>query len=375
VLLFFLTGIICSQPDNSTQQLEFLRLSYKANKDSFAYGTFRFRFTRGSSASLADAESEVFSKAFELSGFYAFEGDNARYESVADPKVLAAATTRTGELRTSSLITSFRSLTNGKFTLRDNHQLNKEGAPLRHGTVMSSGTNAFYRSGSFDFPLYIGDNGNGGSEYDLFRHLTETKGGKLSLAELDMDSHLDGFNVCKFSCTWKDGRATYWIDLNRGSIPLRVVVHYNPNNTDAVFIFTDLLQMPNAGWLPRKKLHIIHNGKAAIVDRVVVTEFDTEKNPGPSTFQLDFPEPIRVLNSPEKVVYPPSKTWSLLKLPSPSSKGVRPAMQLPAPTPDLPGEAAPTRFWMMALVAAVVLFLALGFALILARQKPPAREV
>ena len=54
--------------------------------------------TRGAaSASFADAESEVFAKAFEESGYYVFDGDNARYELVADPKVLAAATKRTGE--------------------------------------------------------------------------------------------------------------------------------------------------------------------------------------------------------------------------------------------------------------------------------------
>ena len=35
------------------------------------------------------------------------------------------------------------------------------------------------------------------------------KDGKISLAELDMDSHLGELKVCKFSFTWKDGKRTY----------------------------------------------------------------------------------------------------------------------------------------------------------------------
>ena len=117
MLLLTLAGLIAYQADDSTKQIEFLRSSYKANKDAFAYGSFRFEFTRGSSESFSDAESEVFTRSFREDGLYVFDGENARYELLADPKVLAAATKRIDVLHSTSFITAFRSLTDGTFTL------------------------------------------------------------------------------------------------------------------------------------------------------------------------------------------------------------------------------------------------------------------
>ena len=185
----------------------------------------------------------------------------------------------------------------------------------------------FYQSGSFYFPMYLGDKGKGGSDHDLFQDLTALKDGKVSLAELDMDSRLGERKVCKFGFTWKDGKCTYWIDLHRGSVPLRIKEHYNPNNADITYIFSDLVHAPNAGWLPRRRLHIMNQGQ--IVDRVIVTEIDTLNNPQPSTFQLDYPEPIILFDDARKLVYPRRKSWSLLNLPDPASPGVRPVKPRP----------------------------------------------
>ena len=75
------------KPGDAAQQVEFLRLSYRANKDAFAYGSFHFEYTRGKCSSLKDAEAGNFTTAFREDGFYVFDGDNARYDLIADPKV------------------------------------------------------------------------------------------------------------------------------------------------------------------------------------------------------------------------------------------------------------------------------------------------
>jgi len=327
MLLMILAGLIGYGADDSAKQIEFLRSSYKANKDAFAYGSFRFEFTRGSSKSSADAESEVFAWAFREDGFFVFDGENARYELLADPKVLAAATKRIDERHSTSFITAFRSLTDGTFTLLDNLQPVERNTALRHGAIIHPGTYLFYRSGSFSFPLYLGDKGKGGADHDLFRDLTALKDGKVSLAELDMDSRLGDRKVCRFSFTRKDGTCTYWIDLDRGSVPLRIHDHYNPNNQDTTYIFSDLEHVANAGWLPRRRLHFFAQGQ--IVDRVIVTEIDTWNKPQPSVFQLDYPEPIILFDDARKLVYPRRKSWSLLDLPDPASPGVKPVMPRP----------------------------------------------
>ena len=120
--------------------------------------------------------------------------------------------------------------------------------------------------------------------------------------------------------------------------PCAIVEHYNPNNLDITYIFSDLEHVANAGWLPRRRLHII--GQGAIVDRYVVTEIDTLKRPERSIFQLDFPEPITCFDQAKKLVYPRRKTWSLLNLPGSSSAGVRP-FPPSVPQPKLPGEVVP----------------------------------
>ncbi len=356
MLALSLAAALCCQNDDRAQQLDYLGLSYKANKDAFAYGSFHFEFTRGLSASLADAEAEVFSQAFKEDGFYAFDGKNARYDLVAEPGVLGAATTWT------SLTMAYRLLTDGKVTLRDNMQPYHKNTTFLHGLMLSPGTDAFYKHDTFEFPLWIGD--RGGGAYDLFQDLTWVKDGKVTLAGLDMDSRLGDRKVCKFSYTWKDGKRTFWIDVDRGCVPLRILEHYNPNNVDVTFIFADLEHVPSAGWLPRRRLHII--GPGAIVDRFVVTQIDTRHKPGPDVFQLDFPEPVALNDMVKKVVHPKQKSWSLLKLPASTPRGAMPLLPLPPP-PEMPGEIAPTPFWVFVL-AAVILAMVAGAALLLVRR-------
>jgi hypothetical protein len=363
MLLLILTGMIGWHTDGSMQQVEFLRVSHKANKDSFASGAFRFHYTRGSSASLSDAESEVLGKAFEESGYYVFDGDNARYDLLAEPAVLASATRRIDNRRSSASITAFRALTDGKFTLRDNIQLAGTNAALRHGAIIFPGVATFYKSGSFEFPLELGD--KGGGAYDLFQDLTWVKDGRIPLWELDMDSRLGELKVCKFSYTWKDGMRTYWIDVDRGAVPVRIHDHYNPNNADVTYIFSDLEHVAGAGWLPRRRLHVV--GPGAIVDRIVITDIDVVNKPPRSTFQLDFPEPTTLFDEAKKLTYPKRKSWSLLNLPSPTGSGVRPTMPFTRP-PELPDEAEPVSLRTKILFALVVLFLGIGSFIVLARR-------
>lgn len=370
MFLIMLAAILADPPDDSKQQIEYLRFSYKANRDKFEFGTFRFDYTRGSSASPSDAESGVFSRSFEEHGSYVFDGNNARYELIADPQVLAAATKRIDERRSSASLSAFRMLTDGKVTFIDNLFPDQSGASLKHNPIIVQGVTRFYASGFFEFPLYLGDH-SGTSDCNLFTDLTAIKDGKVTLADLDMDAHLDGAKVCKFSFTWRDGQRTYWIDLNRGSVPLRIDQRYNPNNLDSIYIFKKMEHASNGGWLPRERLLIVKGG--AILDRIVVTEIDVRNKPRPSAFQLDFPELVRVDDNARKLIYPRSKTWSLLNLPSRSSPGTRPAVPMNYIPPDeLPGEVEAGPPW--AIIAGTFFCVGiLALVLILRRRKRTRR--
>jgi hypothetical protein len=365
MLLLLLAGLIGMAPDDSSQQLEFLRLSYRANKDAFAFGTFRFEYTTGNSASASDAESEIFFQFIKEEGFYVFDGENARYELNANPTELAAVTTRsrTDPRKSSSLATSFRMLTDGKVTLMDLLFLNQENTILHHKASIFPQTTLFRKR--FEFPLYLGDDSD--RPYDLFSDLTGIKNGKATLLELDLDSRLGDLKVCKLTYEYRQGKITYWIDLSRGSLPLRILDHYNPTNLDVTFIFGDLVQVSGAGWIPRRRLHILGNG--AVVDRIIIKEIDTQSKPRTSIFGLDFPEPIGIVDQARKLAYSPRKTWSLLQLPSPSSPSSKPvSLKSNISPPEMPGELRPGSFWTITLPLGVIILLAIGATVVIRRR-------
>jgi hypothetical protein len=224
----------------------------------------------------------------------------------------------------------------------------------------------FYGASFFQFPLWIGSNER--HLFDLFRDLTAIKDGTASLRELDFDSHLDGLPVCKVSLAYETATCTYWIDLNRGCVPLRILNHYNQSNTETTVSYGDLEQVPDAGWLPRRSLDFIGNGTT--VHRMVVTEVDVRNKPPSSVFQLEFPEPVRLVDGAKMLVYTRGKTWSLLKLPSANSPGTKAlAKSFSAFPPDLPGEIEPGLPWAAILPTIALLFLILVSIVVLKRRR------
>jgi hypothetical protein len=356
------------QPGDQSQQLEFLRVSYKANKDAFAFGTFRFEYTRGACKSVADAEAGIFDRSIKEDGFYVFDGKNARYDLVAQPQDLAASTRRIGANKTVSTALSHRMLTDGDVTLLDMHLPDRSGESINHSVATHRGR-LFYQDGYFQFPLSLGDSARTG--YDLASDLNFVKAGVMSLAEIDFDSRLDGLKVCKLSITWEKGKFTYLIDLNREAVPLRISAHYNPTNSDSVYIFADVVRVPDAGWLPRRWTRILANG--AVVDRIVVTEIDVQRRPPRAVFALDFPKAIALLDTTKHLSYAPRKSWSLLSLPGRSDRGTRLAFPSTYVSPaDLPGESEASAPWVVPVAACTIVLLLLGCVLIIVKRRTSA---
>jgi hypothetical protein len=319
MILLLLATIAGNQAGGQTEQLEFLRLACKANRDAFAFGTFRFEYTRGSSANAKDAAAGVFSKAVREAGFYAFDGKNARYELIADPKGLATVTTRVNDRISSSLASTFRALTDGEATLLDFLRLDESNTALIHDNAeVYPGPSLFYGSARYQFPLLLGSDEP--RAFDLLHNLNEIKNGKSSVAELDFDSDLDGLKVCKLSLRYQGGKCTYWIDVNRGCVALRMFNRFD-HGAESVHTFSELEHLPNAGWLPRRRLCVLRDGE--VVDRLVVLQADTVNKPQASVFQLEFPEPVVLVDRTKRLVSSPRKTWSLLDRPGPGSPGTR----------------------------------------------------
>jgi hypothetical protein len=354
MFLLFLLATIAFQPTDSSEQIDFLRISFKANKDSFAFGTFHFQYTRGRCASLSDAESGVFSSSISEDGLYVFDGKNERYDLLADPEALAAVTKRLSKKKSASMATAFRALTDGEVTLLDRMFLDDEDKYSYRSPEIYPGTEMFCTDAYFNFPLSLGncDKVIG----DLFDNLSRIKDGVYTLSELDLDSKLDGLPACKLLCTFKGGSITYWIDRSRGCLPIRVELRGDEPGFDASYRYSDFEHVASAGWLPRRRQRIWASGKLA--ELVVITKLDVTNRPQRSLFTLDFPKPVPLNNQAKQLVYAKQKTWSLLDLPGASSPRTRPAPQQHFSAGEMPGEIEPGLNWLIPLAGAIVLAVA-----------------
>jgi hypothetical protein len=262
-------------------------------------------------------------------------------------------------------MSAFRMLTDGKVMLLDHLRADETATVLVHKSTIVPEAAHFYRK--FDFPLFIGDRSV--RDYDLFSDLTRLLAGEASLDDLDMNSRLNGQKVCKLRFTYKHGTRTYWIDLDRGAVPLRILNQANLNKLEVTTINENIEFLPHAGWLPRRKKHII--GPGSIADWIVLTDIDITTKPAPAVFQLDFPEPIAVVNQANRLAYSPRKTWSLLSLPGPNSAGTKRVSMLPPPisTDELPGEIESSGFgWALVAALTVVVLLVCVVAAIIFRK-------
>ena len=364
MLLLLLAATVALQPGDHMRDIDYLRLSYKSNKEAFAFGTFRFEYTIGNCASLPDAEAGVFARSLHEQGLYVFYGKNARYDLIADPREFAAFSTRIREHQFSSIAVALRMLTDGQVTLLDSLNPSESGSEWYHSAGIRRGR-LFYKDGFFEFPLWLGDDSARG--YDLFSDLSDVKEGRSTLIELDREALLDGLKVCKVSFSWGDGKRTYWIDSKRGSVPLRILDHFNRGDLDVIFRYDDVEHVEGAGWIPRKATHII--GSRGPVDRTVITEIDVRNRPTAAVFQLEFPEPINMVDRARQLVYPKSKTWSLLNLPGRSSAGVSPAIPTTFVAPaDLPGEIEGGPPWATIALASAAVCLVVGSIAIVSRR-------
>ena len=368
MLLLIVAAAMGFQAGDRMQQVEFVRLSYKANKDSFAFGTFRFEYTRGLCASRADAESEIFSKSIKEDGLYVFEGKNARYDLIANPAELAAVTTRIGDRQTSSFAKTFRMATDGEATLLDLLSLDEANKFSVRVPEIYPGSDTFYADGFFEFPLWLGFSGV--RPDDVFSDLTAIKEGRAALADIDFEAQLNGLKVCKVSFTFAEGKRTHWIDAGRGYAPLRTESQYGETGVEITYTFSELERVPGAGWLPRRRLHIIGNGQVA--DVIKITAIDTKNKPDLSAFQLEFPKPVKVRDRSRNLDYPPSKTLSLLKRPDRLAAGVHAVVSrtinLPA---EMPGERESGLPWMIIIpagLAVVAVVASVGYLAIRKRK-------
>ena len=343
-ILVYFTLILTSRPseiDTSWKNaLEHIIASYDANRTSFRYGVFRYDHIFAMSKTLRDAENDRFDKTYTAKCLYAYSGRQSRIENLYnlhDMIDTMQIISRTEKSKTVSYsFFSFRALCDGNVTLLDSMTVGED-MNYQHDYQIFTGDGKFYTN--YDFPLDLGRKQSSFvRQSDEFRRILS---GEHHLKEFVLHDMSLGIDLVKIAYLYDGatkGESVVWLDLSRGCVP----IHSDYIDPKRGLILSkwnsDLIKIPNAGWIPKKSTTYLLEAK--IANQIILTSIECDREPEKSVFQLEFPAPVAMLDASKKAVYSKRKIWSLLDLPALGSSQFKPIniRKYTPPPPEHPGE-------------------------------------
>lgn len=341
--LLLLLGFSVQQAGGEAQDalLRALHGAFASNTASFPFGRITFRHVQGSAPSAEAARRGEFDPRYVADGLYCFDSKTARFERLFSEEQMRNSNIYTDNTVT-SILSSFRALTDGELTLEDSISAKRKAGTSR-SISLTPGTSAF--ESVFRFPLSLGRAEHPGLE-NFGKYLEDSlRGdGESRIAAVERDVAYEDRKVVKVTFAWRNGTGEYWIDAERGAVPLRIVDRISredlrPTGYDTEYLFDDVRHVPGRGWLPFKQ-----SWWSSFDDRggqIVLTDASFDSTPAASDLALTFPEPVGLINEAKSLRYPKRKTWDLSKLPSDHSSAVEKVRMATIPmseVPQMPGE-------------------------------------
>ncbi len=348
-----LIAILCvSLPDSQDQELaKAINNAYEANRLLFPFGTIRFRYFTGHSASEADALFDKLSDVVVAEGLFAFDGGRGRYECVFSPDSMATSEKLGQKLH------SVRLITDGSSTLWDRLGVIQEAGTLRHthSTQIEPGTSSFYRE--VMSPLKVGVSGQ------RMALLPQTDAalrgeGELRVVSIEKSGTLEGQPVVVWHYESPRAKSSLWINLERGAVPVQI--RHTDSKTGAVYLErNDQLQnVEHRGWLPFRKLVRLPDGSTRVF---TVQSANFSDPPSSVVFEMEFEKPISIIDVARYVKHKPRTRVSLGDISRPNRAT---SDRLPAAVSEplvaaitLPGEREPRPWWSVPVIALGILSL------------------
>jgi hypothetical protein len=327
-----------------------------SNCNTFPYGMVAFRYCQGAATSAEAAREGTLDRQATAEGLYIFDKDRARFERLFTEKDLRKNAKAVGNDVMASLF-SFRMVTNGENTLSET----VTGLTATHR--LTPGAVEFDKS--FQFPLPLGRPNAAGWDNigKNFLEMIQQKS-TCKLSRVEDDAKLEGVSVLKLLMKCGSGTAEYWVDLESGSIPRKILLRVDPESpsiSETFYFLDDLRLVPGHGWLPFKETQ--WNRQTGFATQIKIVEADFDKPPTPSKFVFEFPKPTRVIDEARGLRYPPQTKWDLSKLPSRASRGVQRVEQATITRdsiPLMPGEAETRHPYRWLILSLLVSLLAIG---------------
>lgn len=345
------------QGNDDTNFVAAVRDTYNANLEELRSGSLYFTLASGTSADLKSALSGRWSSRVEAECSFYSDGKNSRFECLYKPEDLHRYRKPINDRQFASSLMPIRILTDGTMSLIDRLGATPDGKGLIHAPRLFPGKFEFYQN--LSLPLALGGNGAG------YLHLGADIDGALlnrpewRLAEISDRDSIGKVNVVKLTFKAPDRSRVYWVDIERGAIPLKIE-SYHKGELLITFVRENLRLLSNKGWYPMREVSFVKGGKTR--EHMIREKSDFGVPPNDSEFRLQFPQPQRLVNQALLVNYAPRNVWDLRKLPSPSSAGTQRLVvaKSPAGLAQMPaGEREAPPNWAMPLTLVGLILLAI----------------
>lgn len=116
--------------------------------------------------------------------------------------------------------------------------------------------------------------------------------------------------LIKLKFLMPNGIRTYYIDLSRGGIPLRIEGQIKTANGDftRTTFYDDIREYPGKGWVPHRWTYSSSRG---IIRRVNLTKVDFETKPSGNDFLIVTKDPCKVIVKSKGMALDPRRSWSI----------------------------------------------------------------
>lgn len=341
------TPVGAQQPDLDRAEAA-IRRAYEANRLGMKQWTAAFELTVGRSATPEAIRKNEWSKQFATAkGSYVYDGKNGRYELLHSDADIVSNRTKISNNEWTTPLSSFRLLTDGRVTLSDYVDvLGDDKSPL-HSAQIDAGVEGFFNP--IQFPLSLGDPDRDDWSAVRGRGRAANVGVPWKLAAVEHDVDLDGVRVTKLSYELQAARWTFWVDLERGAIPIRR--HYAESDSGPKLYreYARVERVNDGAWLPRESFELLTSGKRdGSVKKLTIDAIDTQAKVDRSRFRMEFPAARKFYNTADRVYYTDVKVVDLDKLPAVGAANVGRFAEGPTTSgnaPKMPGELQGGSVW------------------------------
>jgi hypothetical protein len=274
----------CNEPPKAhDDMLQFILEANRAHCQKFPFMAARFREFTGSAASWQDAIEGRFlpePKPVVCNIFWAFDGENFRRDEIFAPEDIKRFSERRGRLTTYRYQNN-RGLWNSTLDLYLEH--------AGHFTIHRRGH--FGLEGWQPFNIGMG--------LPLYQHVPRILKFEEGRARYVGERELDGRRVPVLETSFRETNGTtrqldrYWIDPERGYIPIRVETYFNDKLAipALLIVIREFRSIGNGIWFPSlARFTFVSPGTVDHVSEWQLVDVDIENRPAPDVFSYGVPQ-------------------------------------------------------------------------------------